>query len=233
MKITWYGHAAFLVEGAGRRVILDPYTSNAEAAERSRETGTEVGGCGDYAPIDEPADVVAISHINEKYHSNLRGVRGQPVVVNGLELFDRPQTAAGITFHAVRVWENDERQEPIAMLHFELDGLRVCHMGDLGHGLSPQEATPVWGVDVLLALAGGRPTICLPDLKEAIAAIAPRIVIPMHFWTPRINLNLLPVEQFLGLFPPEQIDRRDSPTLEVTRATLPATPKIVVLQHAR
>jgi L-ascorbate metabolism protein UlaG (beta-lactamase superfamily) len=233
MKITWYGHASFLVEGDGRRIILDPYTSNIEAAARSRATGHEVGGCGDYAPIDEPADVIAISHVNEKYHSNTRGVRGKPPVVNGLDLFDGPATVAGVTFHAVRVWENDKRREPIAMVHFELEGLRLCHMGDLGHALSPEEVAPIRGVDVLMALAGGKPTICLPDLKEAIAAINPRVIIPMHYWTPRINLNILPLEQFLGLFPPEQIERRDSATLELTRDTLPAEPKVVVLQHAR
>jgi L-ascorbate metabolism protein UlaG (beta-lactamase superfamily) len=154
-------------------------------------------------------------------------------VVNGLEHFDRPSTVAGVTFHAARVWENDERREPIAMLHFELEGLRVCHMGDLGHALSPEEVEPVKEVDVLLALAGGKPTISLPDLKEAIAAIRPRVVIPMHYWTPRINLNLLPLEQFLGLFPPEQVRRLDSPTLELTRETLPTAPTVVVLRHAR
>jgi L-ascorbate metabolism protein UlaG (beta-lactamase superfamily) len=233
MKITWYGHAAFLIEGEGRRIILDPYTSNTEAEERSRETGRKVGGCGDYAPINEPADVVAISHMNEKYHSNLRGVRGSPTVINGLELFDRPATAAGVTFQAVRVWENEERREPIAMIHFVLEGLRLCHMGDLGHALSPAEVAPIRGVDILLALAGGKPTICLPDLKEAITTIGPRVTIPMHYWTPRINLNILPLEQFLGLFPPEQIDRRNSPTLELTRNSLPLEPRVVVLPHAR
>jgi hypothetical protein len=55
----------------------------------------------------------------------------------------------------------------------------------------------------------------------------------MHYWTPRINLNLLPLEQFLGLYPPEQVCRLDSPTLELSRETLPPAPTVVVLQHAR
>jgi hypothetical protein len=65
------------------------------------------------------------------------------------------------------------------------------------------------------------------------AGIGPRIVISMHYWTPRIKLNRSPLEHFLGLFPPEQVERRDTPTLEVTRETVPAEPRVVVLQHAR
>ena len=47
MRFTWYGHAAFLVETQGLRIILDPYRS------------PESGG---YLPIDEPADLVIVSH---------------------------------------------------------------------------------------------------------------------------------------------------------------------------
>lgn len=218
MKITWYGHAAFLLEGEGTRVILDPY---------------QPGACGTYAPINEPADVVLLSHWNEKYHSHLPSVLGSPKVVQGLELFDGRRTVCGIEFGAVRVWENEAREEPIAMPVFSLEGVRVCHMGDLGHPLSVEEAAPIRGVDVLLALAGGPPTIRLPDLVDAIRLIAPRVVIPMHFLTPKINLNLRPVEDFLALMPPDHIRRVKGSSVDVTRDTLRAQTEVVVLESAR
>ena len=56
MRFTWYGHAAFLVETNGLRIILDPYRSP---------------DCGGYEPIAEPADVVVVSHENDRYHSHL------------------------------------------------------------------------------------------------------------------------------------------------------------------
>ena len=56
MKITWYGHAAFLIETQGLRIILDPYRSP---------------DCGGYEPIAEPADLVIVSHENDRYHSHL------------------------------------------------------------------------------------------------------------------------------------------------------------------
>ncbi len=64
MKLTWYGHAAFLLESesSSTRVVLDPY--------RAPDVGT-------YEPIDDWADIVAISHDNEKYHSYAAGIRGR------------------------------------------------------------------------------------------------------------------------------------------------------------
>ena len=56
MRITWYGHAAFLIEAEGTRIILDPYRS------------PDSGG---YEPIDDTADLVVVSHENDKYHSHL------------------------------------------------------------------------------------------------------------------------------------------------------------------
>ena len=56
MRITWYGHAAFLIETQGLRIILDPFRS------------PDSGG---YEPIAEPADLVVVSHENDRYHSHL------------------------------------------------------------------------------------------------------------------------------------------------------------------
>ena len=71
MRITWYGHAAFLIETGGRRIILDPFRS------------PDSGG---YAAIDEPADVVFVSHENDRYHSHLGQVIPPFQVVRGLEV---------------------------------------------------------------------------------------------------------------------------------------------------
>ena len=74
MKITWYGHAAFLIETGGTRIILDPYRS------------PDSGG---YAPIDEPADLVVVSHENDRYHSHLGQIVPPFEVIRALELLKR------------------------------------------------------------------------------------------------------------------------------------------------
>lgn len=228
MKITWYGHAAFLLESdpAGTRVVMDPY--------RAPDVGT-------YAPIDDWADVVAISHENQKYHSYVAGVRGRgagqrPEVVDGLALTDapQPQAAHGVPFTAVKVYENDRHEVPIAMVGVTLDGVRILHMGDAGQAITPDEVAACGEVDVLLALAGGPPTLALPDLAAFVEALKPRIVIPMHFLNEKINLNLRPVDDFLALQPAARPVRRfDSSTVTVTRETLPAATEVWVLPPAR
>ena len=225
MRITWLGHAAFLIEGEndageGVRIILDPY--------RAPDVGT-------YAPIAATADLVAISHENPKYHSHVAGVGGDPEIVEGLRLPQdaRESRACGVPFTAVRVWDSDARWEPIAMIGLTLGGVRVLHMGDCGHALGPEEVAACGRVDVLLALAGGAPTLALPDLAAFVQALAPRVVIPMHFGNEKINLDLRPIDEFLALMPRESIHRLDSPTTEVTPEMLPERTAIWVLPPAR
>jgi L-ascorbate metabolism protein UlaG (beta-lactamase superfamily) len=220
LKITWLGHAAFLLETDTARVLLDPY--------RAPDAGA-------YAPIDTPADVVLVSHLNPKYHSHWEAALGNPSRLNGLDFADAPEgmEAHGIRFRAVRVWEAPARDVPVSMPYFTLDSVSVCYSGDLGHALTPAEAAPVQGVDVFLAVAGGPPTIPVPDLKAAIDLIRPRIVIPMHYQNGKINLNLRPVDDLLALFDPAQVVYHSSSMLEVSPETLPSETQVVVLPSAR
>jgi L-ascorbate metabolism protein UlaG (beta-lactamase superfamily) len=214
MRITWYGHAAFLVETAGLRIILDPYRS------------PDSGG---YLPVNEPADVVVVSHENDRYHSHL----GQ--VVRALELPPEGQVVRGIKFEAIHVFETPERkpEDEVTIVHFRSEGLHVVFLGDLGHSLAPDEVEPLRGADVVLAAAGGPPTIDFLDIPPLFDAIAPRLILPMHYKTPRINLNIQPVERFLECFPGVPIERPRRTSIDIDRASLPAERRIVVLDHAR
>src|SRR3954466_6992275 len=95
MRITWYGHAAFLVETAGRRIILDPYRS------------PDSGG---YEPIAEPADLVVVSHENDRYHTHLGHILPPFEVVRALEIPREGLSAVGLRFEATRVFETPERK---------------------------------------------------------------------------------------------------------------------------
>ncbi len=220
LQITWLGHAAFLLtSSAGTRVLLDPY--------RAPDAGS-------YATIDVPADVVLVSHLNPKYHSHWEAASGNPVRLNGLDLAGNPDGADvhGINFRAVQVWEAPDRKTSVSMPYFEIDGISVCHSGDLGHALSPAQAAPLRGVDVFLAVAGGPPTVALPDLKAAIDLIQPKIVIPMHYQNGKVNLPIQPIDDFLVLFEPSQIVRHNSSTLTVSADALPQTIQIIVMPSA-
>ena len=220
LSLTCLGHAAFLLEAEGVRVLLDPYRT------------PDVGG---YAPIDAEADVVLVSHLNPKYHSHWEAARGNPIRLNGLDFADSPDgvEARGVCFRSVRVWELPAREEPVTMTYFTLGGVSVCHSGDLGHALSEAEAAPIRAVDVFLAVAGGPPTVALPDLRAAIDLIRPKIVIPMHYQTGKVNLNLRPIDDLLALFEPSQIVHHPSPILEISTEALPPETQVIVLPSAR
>lgn len=220
MKITFYGHAAFLVETAGRRIILDPYRS------------PDSGG---YGPIAEPADIVAVSHENDRYHSHLGQIIPPFDVVRGLEISSEGQVVRDVRFEAIRVFETPERLpgDVVTILHFRSEDLHLVHLGDLGHALSDEEVGPLLQADIVLVPAGGPPTLALDEIPTLLAQIAPRVVIPMHYKTPRINLDILPVEVFLAQMAGWPIVATGGSSIELTRATLPARPSIIQLDPCR
>jgi L-ascorbate metabolism protein UlaG (beta-lactamase superfamily) len=220
MRITWYGHAAFLVETQGMRIILDPYRS------------PDSGG---YAPIAEPADLVIVSHENDRYHSHLGQIVPPFEVVRALELPPEGKLIHGIRIEAVPVYETPERLEEdrVTIVHFRCEELHLVFLGDLGHRLSDEELVPLRGAEAVLAAAGGPPTIDFPEIPPLLDAIAPRIVVPMHYKTPKINLDIQPLERFLEVLPGHRVERPGTSSIEITRAKLPVRPTIIALDHAR
>jgi L-ascorbate metabolism protein UlaG (beta-lactamase superfamily) len=220
MRITWYGHAAFLIETYGLRLILDPYRS------------PDSGG---YLPIDEPADLVIVSHENDRYHSHLGQIVPPFEVIRALELPPTGADIKGISFQAVHVYETPDRkpEDEVTIIHFRAEDLHLVFLGDLGHALTEAELAPLRGAEIVLAAAGGPPTIDFPEIPLLLDAIGPRLVLPMHYKTPKINLNIQPLESFLDVLPRDPVVRTGSSTFEVTRQSLPEKRTIVVLDHAR
>jgi L-ascorbate metabolism protein UlaG (beta-lactamase superfamily) len=222
MRITWYGHAAFLIETAGLRVILDPYRS------------PDSGG---YEPINEPADLVVVSHENDRYHSHLGQIVPPFEVIRALEIPPEGQVFRGLRIEAVHVFENAQRlpEDEVTIVHFRAEGMHLVFLGDLGHPLEELELAPLRGAEIVLAAAGGPPTVDFADIPPLLDAIGPRLILPMHFKpaVPKINLKIQPVERFLDCLPGVLVDRPGRTWIEVTRETLPEGRRIVVLDHAR
>ena len=150
MRITWYGHAAFLIETGGVRIILDPYRS------------PDSGG---YEPVNDAADVVVVSHENDRYHSHVGQIIPPFEVIRALELPPGGREYLGILFEAVHAFENQAaldrsrfRQPPreeqvvtvpepdeVAVVHFRAEGIHVVFLGDLGHPLNAEELAPLRG----------------------------------------------------------------------------------------
>ena len=225
MKITFYAHASFRLEADGLSVVTDPYTPGP--------------GGSNFDPIDEPADLVIMSSATDSFHSDPSHVQGDPTVVNALELPLEGEDVLGVRiqpFPAMESMTFDFGRDPDAnaLYLFTLGGLRVLHMGDIGNPVPEAHLDALAGnVDVLFALTGAHATISLEDLDTALAAIGPRVVIPMHYHNPRGVLDIEPVETFLERCPADAVTRVGGPELELTPETLPDSLHVYVLEQSR
>jgi L-ascorbate metabolism protein UlaG (beta-lactamase superfamily) len=224
MKLKWYGQAAFsIMANDGLTIITDPYTP-------------ETAG---YAPILDPADIVITSSDNDSFHCRADLILGSPVAINALAVAQNSGERAekGVVFRAIEAMEalNHRYHDPDqnALYRFEVDGIRIGHMGDVGNALSEAQIDFFRDLDILLALAGGHPTIDLDDLMTVINVVRPRLIVPMHFRTLRYKpRNSFWIQTFLDYFPNEQVDFACNYEVSLNRADLPESMRVLVLTHA-
>jgi L-ascorbate metabolism protein UlaG (beta-lactamase superfamily) len=214
MKIKWLGHSCFLITSKdGTRVITDPYA---------------VGGGINYSPIEETADVVVVSH-GHGDHSNVSAVQGQPEVVKG----DGIKTAKGIQFKGVATYHDasqGKQRGPNTVFCLTLDGIKLCHLGDLGHVLDPEQVAEIGAVDILLVPVGGYFTIDASEASQVCNQLKPKVVIPMHFKTPKCAYPIAGVEDFLR--GKKDVRRVGGSEVDVEQEKLPVATEIVLLQPA-
>ena len=232
MKIKFYAHASFRLETDDLAIITDPYTPAPSNSGFDR--------------IEEEADIVLMSSATDSFHSDPSHVKGNPIVVNTLELPPEGKNIDNKLFvKSYPAWESmtfDYRKEynrdpdANALYHFELGGIRFLHMGDTGVPVAEEHLKSLEGkVDVLLALAGAHATIALDELDKVIDRLKPKVVIPMHYYSAKGVLKIEPVETFLGHCKPQNVTRVKGSTLELTPATLPKTntPHVFVLEQSK
>lgn len=179
MEIKWLGHSSFLLtDSKGRKLLTDPFD-------------TTVG----YAVFEGDCDVVTISHEHFD-HNYTDKVKNKAEIVNKIGFFnvcDIPITG----IHSFHDNVNGAKRGDNTIYIVEMDGYRLCHLGDLGHMLSDDTIEKLGDIDVLFIPVGGNFTI---DGKEAATLaykISPHIIIPMHYKTPDLTFKLDGVESFL------------------------------------
>jgi L-ascorbate metabolism protein UlaG (beta-lactamase superfamily) len=111
----------------------------------------------------------------------------------------------------------------------EVDGLRIGHLGDLGHPLSDDEAQSLGQVDVLLAPVGGYYTIGPEDAKAIAERLGAKVIIPMHYKTDALGFPIQPVDDFLKLM--DQVERLEATTVEIGADDVADGPKVIVLDY--
>ena len=217
MKIRYLGHAAFLITTAdGTKIVTDPY-----------EPGGFGGAIG-YGPLKEAADFVTVSHQHAD-HNYVKMVPGNPMVISraGEETHD------GILFRALTTHHDASRgaeRGANVVRVIEADGISVCHLGDLGHTLSPEDATALGALDILLVPVGGTFTVDAKGATAVVNRLRPCIAIPMHYRTPKVTLDIAPVDGFLAGKP--RVRRIEGSEIDLDKGSLPEPTEIVVLAPA-
>jgi len=182
MEIRWFGHACFRIDGEAVTVVTDPYDLSIGIAPRE--------------PVD--ADIVTVSH--EHYdHNNVGLIRGKPLVISSPGEHVRGGFP-GCRITGIRTFHDEEegsKRGHNTIFVIEIDGLRVCHLGDLGHELNPEQVRQLQPVDVLLLPVGGTYTLDARAAATVVRAISPAIAIPMHYAIPGLKIHIAPVEHFL------------------------------------
>ena len=204
------GHSCFRIKGSQAVIITDPFPP---------DLGYSLG--------KPAANIVTVSHQHPS-HSFVQGVGGEPRIVQGPGEYEISGVLIiGVaTFHDA---EGGQKRGKNTVYLMEVDGISVCHLGDLGHVLTSEQVEEIGDVDVLLLPVGGVSTIGAPMAAEVIRQLEPNAVVPMHYKTPEINRELEPVENFLEEMGIEQIDSR--PKLSVSKSNLPASTQVFLLGY--
>lgn len=212
MKVKWLGHACFLlVSEVGLRIITDPYIVDQNLS---------------YSPIKEIADIVVVSHDHDD-HNNVSAVQGKPEVLKGSGL----KTAKGLQFRGVATYHDTtqgKQRGTNTVFCFSLDGIKLCHLGDLGHLLSQAQVDEVGTVDILFIPVGGFYTIDAAGASQVCDQLKPKVVIPMHFRTPQCTYPIAGVDNFLR--GKKNVQRVDSSEIEFRPEDLPTATEIVILK---
>jgi L-ascorbate metabolism protein UlaG (beta-lactamase superfamily) len=217
MKIKWYGHASFLITSdQGVKIITDPYESGA------------YGGQLSYGQIKDRADIVLTSH-DHADHNDPKSLPGSPEIVKD----SSSKTVKGISIKGISTFHDaskgSERGANI-IFTFTVDGIKICHLGDLGHILSEKELAEIGSVDLLLIPVGGYFTIDAKEATRVAEQIKPKVLIPMHFKTDKCGFPIAPVEDFLK--GKSDVKRPKASEAAFEKKTLSPQMEILVLEHA-
>lgn len=215
MKIRWLGHACFLLTARdGTRILTDPFDESV----------------GYLVPAVE-ADYVTVSH-DHFDHDYVKAVKGAPRVIASAGEH-RVGKNGEIYIKGIPTFHDDvggRKRGPNLVFVMEIDGIRVCHLGDLGHMLTPEQKSGIGRVDVLMVPVGGTYTIDALGAAQVVAVLAPKVVIPMHYKTDVLALPLDPVDKFLQKV--GGATKVNATTVDVDWQDLKEERKVYVLQYA-
>ena len=210
MEIVWLGHSSLRLQSRGVTLITDPYADS---------VGMSIG--------NPKADIVTISN-DHPHHSASDAVQSSPRVLEGPGSYEVAHYY--ITGTGTPQRETEEDRSVNTVFTIRVEGLVICHLGDLSRRLSPGQLADLNQTDILCVPAGGLCTVSVSNLAELVNLIGPRIVIPLHYWVEGLTVGLDPLDRMLGEM--GIADVTPQARLNVTSSNLPRELSVVVLQRS-
>lgn len=209
MEISHIGHSCFKIVGKNLTVVTDPFNHPEISLKMPK--------------ID--ADVITITH-DHKDHNYKEAIKGDYLLLDSPGEYEVKECF----FQGISSFHDDKQgaeRGANTIFTMEIDGIHICHLGDLGAELNSEQLEAMDGVDILMIPVGGNYTI---DAKTAVKVandVSPKIVIPMHYKEEGIKIDIAPLDKFLNEMG-EEAERLEK--LKVMKKDLPEEMKVVVLK---
>ncbi len=209
MEISHIGHACFKIVGKNITVVTDPFNHPKIDLKMPKLS----------------ADVVISTH-DHRDHNYIEAIKGDYLLLDSPGEYEVKECF----FRGITSFHDDQKGEERGLntiFTMEIDGIRLCHLGDLGTELTSEQLEALNGVDILMIPVGGIYTIDAKTAVKVINDIGPKIVIPMHYKVPGVNMDIASVDKFLNEIgeEPETLDK-----LKIMKKDLPEEMKIMVLK---
>ena len=212
MEINWHGLSCFrLTERGMASVVTDPYDHN-------------IAG---FNPLKLRGEIVTVSH-DAPGHNYISAVKSRNRVITGPGEFE----IGGVFITGVQTnnrSKSSSKELRNTLYVVDYDGITVAHLGDIKKVPNQTEVENLGGVNVALVPVGGGGSLNAAKAAEIVSLLEPGIVIPMHYQLPESKLKLSPLSRFLKEMGVGKIEPVSS--LKVTRTSVPAESRVVVLEH--
>jgi L-ascorbate metabolism protein UlaG (beta-lactamase superfamily) len=211
VRINYIGHSTFLIESPGHIRMATDYN--------------------DYVRPTVVPDIVTMNHAHSTHYTD-RPDPSIKLVLRGWGGEEKParidSTLGDVRVRNVptniRSWDGGTERHGNSIFIFETANMCIAHLGHLHHTLNQQQLDEMGKVDIVFVPVDGNFTLDLEGMMEVLNSLKAQLMIPMHYFS-RYTL-----ERFLSRAKEQwDVEIADVPTVVVSKATLPAKPKVLVL----
>ena len=211
MKIKWFGQSCFRFDSDnGISIITDPFD--------------ETLG---YDLPHEKANIVTVSHQHYD-HNYVDAIYGDPKIIKKTGRYN----IDGIIINGIQSYHDEccgSKRGTNIIYTFDIDEIRICHLGDLGHILTKEQIENIGKVDILLIPVGGTYTLDASTAAKVVSQLNPNGIIPMHYKTSKISLPIDPVDNFTSIMQKGTKVKRNY--IEVRKDGLGRDQQLVILDY--